>query len=234
MVGPPSGRGVGTTCPHAASPTPAIVAMPPRTAPRPRRALPRGRRCACQRVCRRCGAATRTSACVRPARRLRSSPGGPCQSRSRRPVGRSLRAILFLTPAPPRRQYFASRVSAGRADISDEPLNFLERLNPGHLLHRGLTPWTADHVLLSGIRHNKPRLSSPKLKLVNARTFPLYRQKVLTRFFAAMPIRSHLGGQHFDPETIRLMGIAFEMALVSLQRTDGRSIQPVRRSLRRS
>jgi hypothetical protein len=49
-----------------------------------------------------------------------------------------------------------------------------------------------------------------------------------------MPIRSHLGGQHFDPETIRLMGIAFEMALVSLQRTDGRSIQHVRRSLRRS
>src|SRR5258705_9927229 len=63
--------------------------------------------------------------------------------------------------------------------------------------------------------------SSPKLKLVNARTFPLYRPKVLTRFFAAMPISSHLGGQHFDPETIRLMGIAFEMAPVSLQRTDG-------------
>ena len=42
-----------------------------------------------------------------------------------------------------------------------------------------------------------------------------------------MPIRSHLGGQHFDPETIRLMGIAFEMALVSLQRTDG-SINPTR------
>jgi hypothetical protein len=42
-----------------------------------------------------------------------------------------------------------------------------------------------------------------------------------------MPIRSHLGGQHFDPETIRLMGVAFEMALVSLQRTDG-SINPTR------
>src|SRR6478672_2997624 len=92
-----------------------------------------------------------------------------------RPVGPSLRAILFLTPAPTRRQYFASCVSAGRTDISDEPLNFLERLNPGHLLHRCLTPWTADHVLLSGIRHNKPHLS--KLKLVNARTFPLTGKK---------------------------------------------------------
>ena len=135
--------------------------------------------------------------------------------------------ILLLTPAPTRRQYFASRVSAGRADISDEPLHFLERLNPGHLLHRGLTPWTADHVLLSGIRHNKPQLSSPKLKLVNARTYPLYSEKVLTKFFAAMPIRSRLGGQQFDPETIRLMGIASEMARCSLQRTDG-SINPTR------
>jgi len=30
-----------------------------------------------------------------------------------------------------------------------------------------------------------------------------------------------LDGHRFDPETTRLMGIAFEMALVALQRTDG-------------
>jgi hypothetical protein len=36
-----------------------------------------------------------------------------------------------------------------------------------------------------------------------------------------MPIRAYLHGLQFDPETIRLMGIAFEMALVALQRTDG-------------
>jgi hypothetical protein len=36
-----------------------------------------------------------------------------------------------------------------------------------------------------------------------------------------MPIRAYLGGLRFDPEAIRLMGIAFEMALVALQRTDG-------------
>ena len=42
-----------------------------------------------------------------------------------------------------------------------------------------------------------------------------------------MPIRSYLDGHRFDPETVRLMGIAFEMALVSLQRTDG-SINPTR------
>jgi hypothetical protein len=123
---------------------------------------------------------------VRICERLGVKFPGPTRH-SRRSYGQQ-GFILFLTPAPARRQYFASRVSAGRADISDEPLHFLERLNPGHLLHRGLTPWTADHVLLSGIRHNKPQLSSPKLKLVNARTFPLYRQKVLTRFL--LPCRS--------------------------------------------
>ena len=36
-----------------------------------------------------------------------------------------------------------------------------------------------------------------------------------------MPIRPYLEGHRFDPETVRLMGIAFEMALVVLQRTDG-------------
>ena len=36
-----------------------------------------------------------------------------------------------------------------------------------------------------------------------------------------MPIRSHLNGQRFDPEAIRIMGVAYEMALVALQRTDG-------------
>jgi hypothetical protein len=31
-----------------------------------------------------------------------------------------------------------------------------------------------------------------------------------------MPIRAHLDGQKFDPEAIRIMGLAFEMALVTL------------------
>jgi hypothetical protein len=35
-----------------------------------------------------------------------------------------------------------------------------------------------------------------------------------------MPIRSHLDGQKFDPETIRVMGIAYEITLVSLQLVD--------------
>jgi hypothetical protein len=35
-----------------------------------------------------------------------------------------------------------------------------------------------------------------------------------------MPIRSHLNGQSFDPETIRVMGLAYEMALIGLRLTD--------------
>ena len=35
-----------------------------------------------------------------------------------------------------------------------------------------------------------------------------------------MPIRPHLAGQRFDSETIRVMGLAFEMALVALRLSD--------------
>jgi hypothetical protein len=46
----------------------------------------------------------------------------------------------------------------------------------------------------------------------------LRRQRFLSR--APMPIRAHLDGQRFDPETIRVMGLAFEMALVALRLAD--------------
>jgi hypothetical protein len=42
-----------------------------------------------------------------------------------------------------------------------------------------------------------------------------------------MPIRFHLNGHRFDPETLRLMGLAYEMALVALQRTVG-TANPIR------
>ena len=35
-----------------------------------------------------------------------------------------------------------------------------------------------------------------------------------------MPIRSHLNGQRFDSETMRLMGLAYEMTLISLRLVD--------------
>jgi hypothetical protein len=47
---------------------------------------------------------------------------------------------------------------------------------------------------------------------------------------AGVPIRAYLEGFRFDPETVRLMGIAFEMALVALQRTDG-IVNPTREAV---
>jgi hypothetical protein len=35
-----------------------------------------------------------------------------------------------------------------------------------------------------------------------------------------MPIRQYLNGQQFDPETVRVMGLAFEISRVALQLAD--------------
>ena len=42
-----------------------------------------------------------------------------------------------------------------------------------------------------------------------------------------MPIRHYLQGHRFDPETARLLGLAFEIALVSLQHANG-AVAPTR------
>jgi hypothetical protein len=47
-----------------------------------------------------------------------------------------------------------------------------------------------------------------------------------------MPIRAFLDGHSFDGETVRLMGIAFEMALGSLRGTPGHA-DPVREAIAR-
>jgi hypothetical protein len=45
-----------------------------------------------------------------------------------------------------------------------------------------------------------------------------------------MPIRTYLEGHRFDDETTRLMGIAFEMAVVVLQHTEG-TVSPTRQTV---
>ena len=44
-----------------------------------------------------------------------------------------------------------------------------------------------------------------------------------------MPIRQYLEGHRFDAETVRLMGVAFAMAVVTLQQR--RRIDPLRDSV---
>jgi hypothetical protein len=47
-----------------------------------------------------------------------------------------------------------------------------------------------------------------------------------------MPIRRYLDDQQFDEETVRLMGLAFEMALASLRSTPDHA-DPVREVMAR-
>jgi hypothetical protein len=47
----------------------------------------------------------------------------------------------------------------------------------------------------------------------------------------AMPIRQYLQGHRVDPETARLLGVAFEMALVTLKQR--REIDPLRDAVAR-
>ena len=68
----------------------------------------------------------------------------------------------------------------------------------------------------ASVRETNSFQPRPKcLKLTVARYFQkaLYTCKISIRFFGAMPIRGYLDGQRFPPETIRLMGIAFETAI---------------------
>ena len=100
------------------------------------------------------------------------------------PCGRAgLRGMLILSLVSARRQYLAGRVSAGRVGICNETLRSRERLNSGHLRHRGFISWTACCVLARDIRHNQPQRSTiPTLKRANDPAFPLYRQKVRAKF----------------------------------------------------
>ena len=45
-----------------------------------------------------------------------------------------------------------------------------------------------------------------------------------------MPIRHYLQGHRFDPETARLLGVAFEMALVTLSMRRGQLPRPETKS----
>lgn len=61
-----------------------------------------------------------------------------------------------------------------------------------------------------------PLLSAPSRGIVALPQRPL-------PIGASMPIRPYLNGQKFDPELIRIMGVAFEMAAVAVRvnkRTD--------------
>jgi hypothetical protein len=57
-------------------------------------------------------------------------------------------------------------------------------------------------------------------------------QHLTPEWGALMPIRPFLDGHKFDPETIRIMGLAFEMAREALRLAD-RTDLPTKPSLKR-
>ena len=139
-----------------------------------------------------------------------------------RPVGRSLRGI-GLVGGSPRWQNLARHLPAGRALVSDKTRLNSERRDPHDLLHRGAAAGAGNSTSSSRkVRHNTPStlVLSPFASIHHqSNGFPLREE--LSRIRSAMPIRHYLQGHRFAPETARLLGVAFEMALVTLQHADG-------------
>ena len=67
----------------------------------------------------------------------------------------------------------------------------------------------------SDTAHRHTRVQSCRDNSQRVIWFPLLRPQT-AHTMPAMPIRHYLQGHRFDAETVRLMGIAYEMALVAL------------------
>ena len=145
----------------------------------------------------------------------------------------------------------AGDVAAGRTLIRDKPGLVPDRSNPDHLFHWGLTT-RAGYFALWQFRHDTTH-SSNVYAWANAPQFfwlrhtDLYGRKLSAKKIPArgrgrparghqrvapMPIRRYLDDHRFDLETVRLMGIAFEMALASLRATPDHA-DPVREMIAR-
>ena len=146
----------------------------------------------------------------------------------RRRSGGSLRGIGLVSGSP-RWQNLARHFPAGRALVSDKTRLNSERRDPHDLLHRGAAAGAGNSTSSSRkVRHNTPStlVLSPFASIHHqSNGFPLREE--LSRIRSAMPIRHYLQGHRFDAETARLLGVAFEMALVALQHAD-RVVSPTR------
>ena len=133
-----------------------------------------------------------------------------------RPVGRSLRDIGLVSGSP-RWQNLARHFPAGRALISDKTRLNSERRDPHDLLHRGAAAGAGNSTSSSRkVRHNTPStLVLSPFASIRHQSNGLPCPRKLSRIRSAMPIRHYLQGHRFDPETARLLGVAFEMALVT-------------------
>jgi hypothetical protein len=68
--------------------------------------------------------------------------------------------------------------------------------------------------------------NAPRTAWFQCRSIPLHGRIFSVKFFSVEPTYTHAdqslpAGHRFDAETVRLLGIAFEMAIVALQQGDG-------------
>jgi hypothetical protein len=107
-------------------------------------------------------------------------------------------------------------MTAGGALIRDQPRFASKRSDADDLLHPLLAPGTWNAISpLEKVRHriapSRNAQYSRKTRL-RVKRFPL---RSVLPYTTAMPIRPYLDKHRFDAETTRLMGFAFETAIVA-------------------
>jgi hypothetical protein len=122
--------------------------------------------------------------------------------------------------------YFARHFPTGRAFVSDKTGLSSERRDPHDFTHRTMTTGAGNPT--SSFRNVRHKLTDRLIlsrQFATSSTVSLYARK-LSRIRSAMPIRHYLQGHTFDPETARLLGVAFEMALVTSSMRTGQLPRP--------
>jgi hypothetical protein len=118
-----------------------------------------------------------------------------------------------------------------------EPRLIPQWRDPGDLVHRRPAAKTDKRTLAFwGTRHEQnSQVRTPSIPILdNFNGFPQRGELLLPSLHASHADQHHLQGHRFDAETVRLMDIAYEMALVGLQQRRGASILCARLPRRRS
>ena len=140
---------------------------------------------------------------------------------------------------PFRRPNHARQVGATRALVCNQPILILKRWDPGNFPQCVLAPRARKATLSTrSVRHFPNPCAQKALTRHAPHEFNVatLQPHIFDYFFSvethitAMPIRPYLQGHRFDAETVRLLGLAFEMALVALQHADG-VVSPTRDSV---
>ena len=124
-----------------------------------------------------------------------------------------------MVSGSPRWPNLARHFPAGRAFVRDKTGLNSERRDPHHHLHRSMT--TGQPIPLRLFEMSDTNSLDERIRSRQFATNPTVSLCTGNFIRSAMPIRHYLQSHRFDAETARLLGVAFEMALVALQHADG-------------